>query len=96
MPFLSSEQRKRAINQQWKLYNLLRNDEVELLKRLADVTELQRCAKNGIALIRSAELAEVDADTALQIDENARQYLMDGLPHLPVIVSTGTVEIVRA
>ena len=95
MPFLSSEQRKRAVHQHQQVIRLLNKDHEELVGRLVMVNELIKCNTHAIERIMKADEGDVDVDTMQSIDDCTRDTMMRGITHYPVVVAIGKGVVIR-
>lgn len=95
MPFLSSEQRKRAIMQHLNADVHLACFEADLLKKLAEVQELRRCVSNTVIMLRAADEGNIDVDTVQSVDNAAQDSLLRGIVLYQVVISSGEKLVIR-
>lgn len=94
MPFLSAEQRRRAIEQHQCEIRMLLKEEALLSDKLHQVQELIRCNNYAIERIMKAQNGAVDVDTLQEIDDHTRDTMMTGIRHYPIVLTTSNVPVV--
>jgi hypothetical protein len=98
MSFLSIDQRKASLKQMDSYLAMLDKDELALLLKLADIREMKKLHLEGRDRVALACEGDLDADALTTVDNVCRDRLVYGIPHYPVVITSGqkvTVKGVR-